>query len=1728
MDTGEKEINVYSLLRKNFEGSKLNFKTNNKSKIYNNRIDVLENNYITYNSNSDLSDACNNNSEILNGKNCILKLNRTFEKLELKDECNTGDINIPIKVDYNDIEELPVENSKNSNIADDTNMHLRQLPELKDKNNLTNYNLSKEINGSLKYNYPNVQNTEYSDVSDSKRTIKLEDNDDNLINVSSCVTYEEANNSNNRGNNNNNNADVLGNDIEYTERNIHYNFINNNSSSSSNSDNNNNRNMNSTSMCMSISNNHSNNHVSVNDENRNISYNLSNNIVIEKQNDNISQYTCNSKRLDEKDIIKYEIMRYYNRSEINENVLNNYILNIDNRKEDVKNSNLTPGNNNQNYDVNIEDDTINYEMGKINEVSTNKMDVNKFSNIKELSEPNKLININEKKDINEINNFSNDSKENHINILGKHLEEKHMNDSILLDMNYFNKTVLYNNGNESEVDTKNSNNMDIQNDIHNNSGVIIGTNMNNSSGMDNSVGMHLINSMNSVNNMGRVNNYNKFVDYTGGSYFNIIESKSRNEDLYSLKRSELGNNALFSKDINRSILYQEKISNENATKEDNYTNEIKGFSLVHLENRNYIPSDRINNDINIDNNDSRNNNNDSRNNNNDSRNNNNVSGNNNNGVSYNNIDSSDKNNNNDSSDNNNNNVSSDNNNNNNNNDNDSSNNNNDNDSSNNNNDSSSNNDTSIINNRNVNMMEKIKNLSKALNKENVFVHTNYNTLMIPKGELNEESINSNNIYEEQALEEIKNRLKGNYIYSLQNVKNSENTSNNIDNFSNESYNISLDLKNVNFVENNMIENLCDPNKPYDIANYYNKNFVHRENENGTNKPPPIANISKYEENININTNNNANSSSNSNSSTNSNCNSSTNSNCNSSTNSNCNSKGLRNNGEYNMIMKKENNSNDHYRNSKANKKRCISSRIHLPNNMNKEKGDYKNILNLKNNRKKCSTTNIDEYDTEIEEMKLKKKEFRKMILNNKSEFTTINESDELYKTVLYFEKKNKKILKMRKSLRRKRKLKRLINSENDDPQTCMENNTATASTSTTTASSNNSNNNNTNKAIVKYDRVKVEEKENWKNISLDKSENTGVQNFLSDDAFIYQECFNNIDSNQSAKGIITENKDMHTSISTNKEENNNSNSYINVINNNDFNSYCAYSKNNEKNETHYTLNYCPQYLNNDGILDAEKNINCTINVTKNEYISNEWTSNDDRSNNNSKEDYNHQVENSNSNNNNTSTVGSMFGNGSGKCTMPLNKNTGGIYNISTINDNNYASNIYSSNVVPIKNEKTYSDQGECTTDSYACNPSKRMNSESCAGYNDTLKKNEFSCSQLNSGMDISMFGVKNENSNVTNTNNDNNNISAGSGSISGVNNGITESSRSLEEFVSHELSENSQEKTKIKDEVNNEPAGKRLNSRRKLRDRKEKCRKDDDYIYDDETINEAVKKGRSNKGKNKGNNTLKKNRNNGESSRINNSTSNSNNNFHVNYCNSDIMQKNGEAMVFHHNDEEELNRGNELVSVKQEMAGRWINENNVDLSRTTYKHEPLSYDLENNVSNGTNNAAGFNKKDDLEKEKNVSTSVAEANKNAVTETSTVSNSAVGYSTVDSGTVKSSASDNSTVENTNGGSAIEEGNNKLLHDNCAENQHNKSDKDLKPKRKQKRNVKLYKAQKNKGETTLEKKLRIKICLEDYYKRNKEIYNGIDTLSPIDDINLPSIEDETFNDNLAILFKKKKKI
>ncbi|CAD2113461.1 hypothetical protein YYG_00226 [Plasmodium vinckei petteri] len=206
---------------------------------------------------------------------------------------------------------------------------------------------------------------------------------------------------------------------------------------------------------------------------------------------------------------------------------------------------------------------------------------------------------------------------------------------------------------------------------------------------------------------------------------------------------------------------------------------------------------------------------------------------------------------------------------------------------------------------------------------------------------------------------------------------------NINNEKNKIYPLSINLNNTHYIEanNNMAE--YDPNnKLYNFSQFYKKNYIYNDE-----KENPMNIYNTLPNNISSDS--------------------------------------------------KDSNSNEKFIKqlyALSGNKNLLSNNEHIQ--ASEMRADYisknGNTENKGNDSSNNSNTYADEYDTEIEEMILKKNEFKKMILNNESEFTTINEDDELYKTVLYFEKKNKKILKMRKTLRRKRKLKKLANTENDD------------------------------------------------------------------------------------------------------------------------------------------------------------------------------------------------------------------------------------------------------------------------------------------------------------------------------------------------------------------------------------------------------------------------------------------------------------------------------------------------------------------------------------------------------------------------------------------------------------------------------------------------------------------------------------------------------------------------
>ncbi|CRG97612.1 conserved Plasmodium protein, unknown function [Plasmodium gallinaceum] len=839
-----------------------------------------------------------------------------------------------------------------------------------------------------------------------------------------------------------------------------------------------------------------------------------------------------------------------------------------------------------------------------------------------------------------------------------------------------------------------------------------------------------------------------------------------------------------------------------------------------------------------------------------------------------------------------------------------------------------------LNKDDINILEKSRNISEQ-NDKDMFFSDPYNTINDIKSEI-EDNIYCDK-YDEKTLGNMKSEMKGNYICPID-TSNSENVCE-VNDFSKKNCCISVDFNNLNYMKNNYIENACDSSM-YELTDYYNHNFINGENDNKLNTYHSTNNLSAK------NTNN---------------------------------SDDLKTEIDYNKNIETQNS------NSK-NEKRIKKCNNLCNDNFN---DDYNNNnLNFMNENEN-NNYNTDEYDTEIEEMKLKKKEFKKMILNNKSEFTTINENDELYKTVLYIEKKNKKILKMRRSLRRKRKLKRLVSLDKDNE-----------------SPSKNINND------ITYNQNTVAKNEEFTQILDNKNEGTRNKNILEDNMMKQKDINNNYCS--SNNNIVKNNMEIEKSstVFTNHDNNN----FVNKI------------KMNEKiiheKDVNNKENYENRNLLNSSSGDIVENNNVNYITDKNYKKKN--TSYEPKKSTERK-------------------YKKLKSNGSLNKYKIIDENK--LNNNINLQDKYYTNNYHSSVSILKKYEKSDSEQG------------KNNNIEKYTVY----RENEFLYEHLND-MGISNYDIKEEKKK---------NISVKLCN----NNDIVEPFASYEENLRDESNDNYEENNEIINKSNN--IGKIKMSRRTLRDRKEKSKKDDDYIYDDEIFNEKIKK-RRNKFKNK--NTLKKNRKFCE------------NKFDFDITNSQNILENNETLD---NDQEKINEQKKFLTDNLELINEYLKQNKLNENVSKENNEEKEKD---NLSNKRNDIL-INK--DL---KNISSGNlldADSNTNIYNEA------------------------NGNLMNIKKDSIIQIINSNLLGVKSIDSSNQRNEIDFKSKRKQKRSVKIYRVHKNRTETPLEKKLRIKICLEDYYKRNKEIYNNINTLSSINDINLPSIEDENFNDNLTILLKKKKK-
>ncbi|CDU20575.1 conserved Plasmodium protein, unknown function [Plasmodium yoelii] len=723
-----------------------------------------------------------------------------------------------------------------------------------------------------------------------------------------------------------------------------------------------------------------------------------------------------------------------------------------------------------------------------------------------------------------------------------------------------------------------------------------------------------------------------------------------------------------------------------------------------------------------------------------------------------------------------------------------------------------------------------------------------------------------------------------------------------------------------------------------------------------------------------------------------------------------------------------------------------------------------------------NNTYSDDYDTEIEEMRLKKKEFKKMILNNESEFTTINENDELYKTVLYFEKKNKKILKMRKALRRKRKLKILMNEKND----------------------NDDNINDPAKTI--QPNIQNDEIPQWENNLMDKN-GLHVENEENIDKSI-KEIKKNMCVKQTYANNISENY-----------KNDDSNNNINDISNSNSGMYPSYIIRTEKNDTEYIMP-----INNE--------------IGKNEfYQNNEYIPNEALNGINMNYDQ-HEKE------------GCDFSH-----ILKNNNNSNGSNNNDNILLNSCLNNIDDKN---IENEN-YSNKGNNSINNYSSTNMNTINNNgNFENKNENLKESSFSNSNINKDIELCTYGIKRENT----------------FSISGMNfqsnsNEVSNYMNSNNNNISNQLNGTDNQILRIKSEEilnNGEIEITKLNiekkkpGRRRVREKKTKDQNDGNLIHDNQVGSNQVDvaiDGGSNEPKN---GTIRKRRtrkNKNNNNIISNgfgidSVENNGLNFEINNeINLQANNNNNEVIL---NAEYNNNTLNNCIHVKHELTNDHLNENNLITNPmliyngSNINGPELDQGLSNNINmdnivpyennimiNGDVNNNFINENMPTKRKKNV-TRLNSTNQR----TSNTPKRLIKREPNKSSNKNSNTNVNIEHENTimcteylikTDGIKIEN----FTNEDELRNQNSNIVKAEIKTKKQKKNLNVnILVKKEKSKKLVEKKVKVKICLEDYYKHSKEIYNNIDTLAKIDDSNIPSIEDGNFSGNLTDLLTKKENL
>ncbi|CAA9990828.1 conserved Plasmodium protein, unknown function [Plasmodium knowlesi strain H] len=1346
----------------------------------------------------------------------------------------------------------------------------------------------------------------------------------------------------------------------------------------------------------------------------------------------------NDKPLNEETPTKFESMRYYDMKDVSGNKLNDYISNMQVMRDSFTNNHLS-NMGRSHFDISADVGSMSYEavtgMSGMSCMSgTNSVEnmgsptrMNDFDHLKNMGECSDLQKIMEGNIVKEMNQFSDKANSDYINFMKMGAEDNNLNSLNSVDVDYYDKGVLYNAASDESGLLKGQAAGTNQNNLFDASGMNMGNTMNDTqsvnststlsninggsgigtigarsthngistlnsansisnisnmsalssmsalstmSGLSNISGMSSINALNGINALNdaiSLSTMNSLNEDSMNIHTNLIERNVSKEDVYLMTQGEASKNTTCIKEEinNEPIVYNDNFSSEGMT-EKNFPYQAQTFHVAELS-KEYNQMDKGNT---------------------------------------------------------------------------------------------------------MNLQGKDENVKNDENGKSMLLSTRYNNMISEKGQMNDasENVYRNNLYNGRTFEDVKNESaeKG-FIYPVHNNEGIKQA--NTNDYLHKHYKVCMDGKSSNYIVNTNVENgTCANNLLYQTSDYYHKNFLH--NEDTKNDVSAYGSV----ENINIRKSDGQ-----------------------TDKGTNCNVN--------NIEQRLANNGKGINKRCRKKRNTPVESNAQLTNSI---PCDNSNDINSENNVD-INNVKMDDGTIKLAELNISEEELNKLTLSMNSNFTGINEKDELYKTVLFFDKKNNKMIKMNKPLKRKRKLKKNTNEENDNPDQfqCQEGSIDTS--------------------LVTQDQENNEQNENWKPISMDNAEPVGANNGAKGGSAKQNQSVHKHSHNKSINGIFTsQNKELiFTPVSRDSQENNNlvighnatheDGTHENIINESGVD-YQRHGAGNYK----IGRSLSRENINNEGVISFLADGNSTGEYTAQGHATKGAKRAVDRKYKKLRMNEHAQMSSSNTasssgSNNNESN---LFRSDSCSSFPHRNPDVVKCMISGACNNNSYTDKPISASSFQVQCNKMYDPRNGANGATYI-DAVRIGTGEFLAKGDDIFKKATFAGDMVGTmkdkhgnsnlsgsginNVELSSCGMKKGNENLSSTYyTSNNQVIAGMFSSHG-------------EFLRDELSGSFEGNMKVKIEENqnavnkgivsinvmnnigmnvgNDPLGSNIISgngndgtgenkyvKRRGKVKKDKGTPDDYTIQNGEVVSGIPKKRRTYKLKNKID-ISRRNTENDEAGDI-----------YVGIPDAENMAPENESVRLKRGGRRKGSIKKGFILVKQEGNNECVGDNKFHANDIRICKNEMTYGIVNSTMPFGEPFGVINhSKDGLTPDRVMANGM---------------NIKLEGSHVDvDGTLCSMGVINDSIVNVNAEMNIKT--------------------DFKSKRKPKRSVNLFIAQKSKSETALEKKIKSRICLQDYYKKNKEIYQGIDPLASINGVNLPSIEDESFSDNLTVLFKKKKK-